>query len=304
LRKALALLEKGACSVLMSREKHRADRAGFTLVELLVVIAIIAVLAGLLLPALAAAKAKGRSITCLSNERQISLACMLYTGDASERLPYNLGAAEIKRSVASGQFLNWTSPVLNWERDSDNTNAVLLTEGGIGAYVSRSAAVYRCPCDSVVSDLQAKAGWTRRVRSLSMNMMIGNAGVFSRSGGNVNNPYYKQFFKTTEMPEPSRIFVFIEEHPDSINDGYFIDRPETARWMDLPASWHSGGANLSFADGHSETHRWRFASTKPAARPDAAHLPLYIPAGEQGDFDWLMDRMSTETYSITSAGVH
>jgi len=288
----------------MSKEQHRAARAGFTLVELLVVVAVIAILAGLLLPALAAAKARGRAITCLSNERQISLACLLYTGDASERLPYNLGAAEIKQTVARGEFLNWTSPVLNWELDSDNTNAVLLTEGGIGAYVSRSAAVYRCPCDSVVSDLQAKAGWTRRVRSLSMNMMIGDAGVFSRSGGNVNNPYYKQFFKTTEVPEPSRIFVFIEEHPDSINDGYFIDRPETARWMDLPASWHGGGANLSFADGHSETHRWRFASTKPAARPDAAHLPLYIPAGEQGDFDWLMDRMSTETYSITSAGVH
>jgi prepilin-type processing-associated H-X9-DG protein len=224
------------------------------------------------------------------------LACLLYTGDASERLPYNLGAAEIKRTVARGQFLNWTSPVLNWEVDPDNTNVVLLTEGGIGTYASRNAGVYRCPSDSVVSDVQAGAGWTRRVRSLSMNMMIGDAGEFSRSGANVNNPYYRQFFKTTEVPEPSRIFVFIEEHPDSINDGYFIDQPETDRWMDLPASWHGGAANLSFADGHSETHRWRFASTRPAARPDAAHLPFSIPAAEQGDFDWLMDRMSTETY--------
>lgn len=288
----------------MSKEKHRAAQAGFTLVELLVVIAIIAVLAGLLLPALAAAKVKGHCIACLSNERQISLACLLYTGDASERLPYNLGAAEIKRRVARGQFLNWTSPVLNWELDSDNTNTVLLTQGGIGSYVSRSAGVYRCPSDSVVSDVQAAAGWTHRVRSLSMNMMIGDAGVFSRSGANVNNPYYRQFFKTTEVPEPARIFVFIEEHPDSINDGYFIDRPETDRWMDLPASWHGGAANLSFADGHCETHRWRFASTKPAARPDAAHLPFSIPAAEQGDFDWLMDRMSTETYPSTYAAGH
>jgi prepilin-type N-terminal cleavage/methylation domain-containing protein/prepilin-type processing-associated H-X9-DG protein len=288
----------------MYREKYRAALAGFTLLELLVVIAIIAILAGLLLPALAAAKSKGRSITCLSNERQISLACLLYTGDASERLPYNLGAAEIKQTVARGQFLNWTSPVLNWELDSDNTNAVLLTEGGIGPYISRSAAVYRCPSDSVVSDVQARAGWTRRVRSLSMNMMIGNAGEFTQSGTNVNNPYYQQFFKTTQVPEPSRIFVFIEEHPDSINDGYFIDQPETYRWMDLPASWHGGAANLSFADGHSEIHRWRFASTKPPAQPDAAHLPFYIPAAEQGDFDWLMDRMSTETYPNAYAGGH
>ncbi len=280
----------------MSREKHRAARAGFTLIELLVVIAIIAVLAGLLLPSLAAAKAKGRSIACLSNERQIGLACLLYTGDASERLPYNLGAAEIKRTVAGGQFLNWTSPVLNWEVDPDNTNAVLLTEGGIGSYVSRNAAVYRCPSDSVVSDVQAAAGWTSRVRSLSMNMMIGDAGEFTRSGANLNNPYYQQYFKSTQVPEPSRIFVFIEEHPDSINDGYFINQPEKYKWMDLPAAWHNGAANLSFADGHSETHRWRFASTKPAAQPDAAHLPFYITKAERGDFNWLMDRMSTETY--------
>ena len=226
----------------------------------------------------------------------MSLGCLLYTGDTSERLPYNLGAAEIKQTVAAGQMVNWTSPVLNWEVDADNTNEVLLTAGGIGPYLSRQAAVYRCPSDAVVSDVQAAVGWTHRVRSWSMNMMIGDAGLFSRSGTNVNNPYYQQFFKLTEVAEPSRIFVFIEEHPDSVNDGYFMDRPETGRWVDLPAAWHSGGANLSFADGHSEHHRWQFASTKPPPRPDAAHLPFPIPAAEQGDFDWLMDRMSTEAY--------
>ena len=287
----------------MSREKQRAAPGGFTLVELLVVIAIIALLAGLLLPALAAARAKGRRMTCLSNERQLGLACLLYTDDAGERLPYNLGSAEIKETVALGEFRNWTSPVLNWELDPDNTNVVLLTEGGIGPYACHSAGVYRCPSDLVVSDVQAGAGWTRRVRSLSMNMMIGDAGAFSRTGTNINNPSYQQFFKITEVPEPARIFVFIEEHPDSINDGYFIGQPATHRWVDLPASWHGGAANLSFADGHSETHRWRFASTQPASRPDAAHLPFYVPAAEQGDFDWLMARLSVQTYTNSSAPI-
>jgi len=281
---------------MMPEQKRRKQRGGFTLIELLVVIAILALLAAMLLPALARAKAKGHAIACLNNEKQLSLACLMYAGDADDRLPYNMGVAEIKRTVARNEFLNWTSPVLNWEVDSDNTNVVLQTKGGIGPYLGRSAAVYRCPSDSVVSDVQTTYGWTRRVRSTSMNMMIGDAGEFSRTGANVNNPYYRQFFKTTQVPEPARIFVFIEEHPDSINDGYFIDQPETYRWLDLPASWHGGAANLSFADGHSETHHWRLASTKPAPRPDAAHLPFDIPPGEQGDFEWLMDRMSVETY--------
>jgi prepilin-type processing-associated H-X9-DG protein len=191
--------------------------------------------------------------------------------------------------------------VLDWEAvNSDNTNTVLLTEGGIGPYTSRSARIYRCPMDSVVSDIQAQAGWAARVRSISMNAMVGNAGQFLAAGANVNNPDYRQFLTVGQIPQPARIFVLTEEHPDSINDAYFLNQPDSMQWIDLPASYHNGAANLAFADGHLEAHLWRFASTKPAARPDAAGLPRPVPATDQADFDWLMERTTIDA----SAGAY
>jgi prepilin-type processing-associated H-X9-DG protein len=135
-----------------------------------------------------------------------------------------------------------------------------------------------------------------------MNAMVGNAGQFLQSGANVNNPEYKQFLTVGQIPEPARIFVLTEEHPDSINDGYFLNKPDSLRWLDLPASYHNGSANLAFADGHLESHKWRFASTKPPSRPDAAHLPFPVPATERADFYWLMERTTIESYSVTTAG--
>jgi len=281
---------------LCGRQRGRASGGpGFTLIELLTVIAVIAILASLLLPVLARVKSKGHAITCLNNERQLMLACLVYAGDCDDALPYNLGTAEIKQMEAQNQFWNWTTPVMSWELDSDNTNTLWLTEGGIGPYTGRSAPLYRCPVDRVVSDIQAQAGWTARVRSISMNAMVGNAGQFLKAGGNVNNPDYRQFLTVAQIPRPAQIFVLTEEHPDSVNDAYFLNKPDRLQWLDLPASFHNGAANLAFADGHLETHQWRFASTKPPARPDAAHLPFAVPATERADFYWLMQRTTIDS---------
>jgi prepilin-type N-terminal cleavage/methylation domain-containing protein/prepilin-type processing-associated H-X9-DG protein len=269
-------------------------RAAFTLVELLVVIAIIAILASLLLPTLGRAKSKAHSITCLNNQKQLMLACSIYLDEHEDRFPYNLGEEETKQWVSKGVLRNWVNNVLNWEVDSDNTNVSLVVNGGIGPYTSGVASLYRCPSDGVVSDIQGDAGWRQRTRSISMNAMIGDAGEFSVSGANTNNPYYKQFFNSTQVPDPARIFVFTEEHPDSVDDGYFLNRADKYEWHDLPASWHDGGANLAFADGHVEYHQWQGSSTKPAPRPGAFVFPSKITSSaEAADFHWLMDRTST-----------
>jgi prepilin-type N-terminal cleavage/methylation domain-containing protein/prepilin-type processing-associated H-X9-DG protein len=275
---------------MQANPKRTTDKA-FTLVELLVVIAILAILASLLLPALKEAKAKAVTTHCLNNLRQLTLGCLVYASDAEDALPYNMGEPEIRRTVARQEYLNWTSSIMSWELDPDNTNTVLLTRGGIGPEVGSEAQVYRCPSDTVVSDLQASAGWTRRVRSYSMNAMVGDAGEITRSGTNVNNPDYRQFFRLSQIPTPSRIFMLVEEHPDSIRDGYFLNLLNpigSYEWNDLPASYHNGAANFSYADGHVELFRWRYSSTKPPPRPDEANLPFRVPDNEQADFLWLM----------------
>jgi prepilin-type N-terminal cleavage/methylation domain-containing protein/prepilin-type processing-associated H-X9-DG protein len=285
-------MRKCAANQFSPRVPHRA----FTLIELLVCIAIIGILASLLVTSLASARAKAHSISCVNNLRQVSLACQLYTVDFRDWLPYNLGQAEIQKVLARNWYWNWSSPVMNWELDSDNTNSVLLTKGGIGPYASGASRIYRCPSDTVLSDLQRQAGWARRVRSLSMNAMTGNAGEYTSSGTNVNNPGYRQYFRLSDIHQPARIFIFTEEHPDSINDGYFLNSHHSYRWTDLPASYHNGAGNLTFADGHAEIRKWKHASTRPPARPDAAGLPFRIPSSEMDDFHWLMDRTSMDSY--------
>lgn len=282
-----APLRESSCAL-----NRTASRGGFTVVELLVVVAIIGMLATLVLPPLGRAKARGQSIYCLNNLRQLGLSLQMYAGDHDDVLPYNMGTDGTRKTVADGTFLNWVNNVMTWELDSDNTNTALLAKGGLGPYLTGGTSIFRCPADNALSSAQLEAGWSGRVRSVSMNAMLGNAGEFLAGSINTNNPGYRQFFRMSDVPQASQIFAFVEEHPDSINDGYFINRYYAYEWMDLPASYHNGGANFAFVDGHAEFRPWRNASTKPAARPDAAELPKRVPAGDRGDLYWVLSRMS------------
>ncbi|HKI69371.1 MAG TPA: type II secretion system protein [Verrucomicrobiae bacterium] len=275
---------------------NKTRRIGFTLVELLVVIAVIAILAGLLLPALSQARSHARTIVCLNNVRQLGFGWQLYGDDHEGWLPYNMGGSGPRGVVAVRTNLNWANGVLTWELDPDNTNTATLTRASLGFYVSRTASVYHCPSDTVLSSIQRKAGWRERVRTYSMNAMVGNAGKVSLEGYNENNPDFTQYFKMAAISRPAEIFVFVEEHPDSINDGYFLNRAYYHGWIDLPAAYHNGGATFTFADGHASVHRWVEPGTLRSALPDSAGLPIYLKPDDRVDFDWVIQHMSDRRY--------
>ena len=282
------------------RKDHRPGRAAFTLIELLVAIGIIAILAGLLSTVIAKAQGKAQSISCLARVRQLSLASMFYVADNNDRLPYNLGGSDTSRGIAPRNDYNWVNNIMDWELSADNTNTAFVTKGNFSGYANRTAAIYRCPADRTLSDIQKQAGWSGRVRSFSMNAMVGDAGNNSRYGTNVFNPEYKQFKRLSDIEHPTDIFVFLDEHPDSINDGYYLNELEKLEWIDLPASYHNGAANFTFADGHAGNHRWVDKATKPPARPDAAALPFPALATQREDFDWVAHRTSVELFPVLS----
>jgi len=273
-------------------------RGAFTLVELLVVIAIIAILAAMLLPSVSKAKSRAEGVYCLNNTRQLLLAWQLYADDHAGRLAYNLGGND-QRGLAAATNLNWVNNIMDWSAnaDSDNTNVATITEAALGPY-TRTCAIYRCPSDRILSSEQRKAGWSARIRSYSMNAMVGDAGEISRSGVNQNNPDYVQFFQSASIPRPERIFVFLDEHPDSINDGYFLNKwyttPSEPEWTDLPASFHDGACSLSFVDGHSERHKWFYAQTKASPQPESLLLPMEIADDQYDDYYWVLSRMSVK----------
>ena len=277
-----------------SPDPEREPLWAFSLTELLVVIAVIAILASILLPALANAKTRARGVLCTNNSRQLILAWTMYAEDNDDRLVYNLGSDRTKKVVLTNLDLNWVNNVMTWELDPENTNRAFVNKAKLSPYSNRSIGIYKCPADRALSGIQKRAGWSGRVRSVSMNAMVGDVGESFQGGVNVNNPTYRQFLKSSAIPKPVNIFVFTDEHPDSINDGYFLNRADQLEWIDLPASYHNGAGGFSFADGHSETHRWRYAETKRPAQPDAAPLPFPVPEKERADFDWVSYRMSIE----------
>lgn len=236
-------------------EKSGRASLGFTLVELLVVIAIVAILAGMLLPALAKAKAKGKSIACLNNLRQMTLAWYDYTVDEHDFMPPSMTPGS---PGVAGSTNSWV--LGNAQRDTDTTN---IQWGVLYPYVV-TPSVYRCPADK--STVTGHPGLPR-TRSYSMNWWLNS------DRGDGNNPSNEPEDKTkySQLTTPSRIFVLADENEDSINDGSLVVLSDkyaaTNHWQDLPSDRHSQGCNLSFADGHAQLQKWNWPKVFRAPSP-------------------------------------
>lgn len=135
------------------------------------------------------------------------------------------------------------------------------------------------------------AGWTARLRSNSMNALFGRSdnNPSSASGAAWADPNYRQFLHQADVPQPAFTWVTLDEHPDSINDGFFIVSRTATQWGDAPASYHNGACGFSFADGHAEVHKWISATSHiPVTTVDLVVRPFDM-AGRQ-DFQWYNDR--------------
>ncbi len=218
----------------------------FSLIELLIVVSIITLLASLGASNLFLAKEKVKKVICQNNIRQLSLSWQLYSLDNRDKLVSNKSGISSPEKWCNGWLDMWDSP--------DNTNTSFLVDPNLcslGQYTV-NYKIYKCPADKK----------KERVRTISMNNWVGGETWYNC--GDLNKiKNLKTVENINDFISPSKVFVFIDEREDSINDRAFVIDTINEAMVDFPASYHNNSANLSFADGHIGSKKWEDIRTTP-----------------------------------------
>ena len=287
--------------------------AGFTLIELLVVIAIIAILAAILLPVLAQARKRAQAIQCLSNEKQLVVSWIMYAGDNNDNLVPNRGlngATGVTYSgdprlqsdlLPGGANADWCPG--NMQNNQDTLAASKYPGGSIYSWwimtgllypYINSINVYHCPADlsTVPRGLTSFIGPALRTYSMNDFVQPMDAAGYKTTpwgGGPTTGYYFYTKLPNMANPGPSKIFVFIEESPYSIDDGFFAVNPgETTSWVNSPAVLHGHSSEMAYADGHSEARQWTDGSmlTEIPSTP-TGNTDGWPASSTSGDLAWL-----------------
>jgi prepilin-type N-terminal cleavage/methylation domain-containing protein/prepilin-type processing-associated H-X9-DG protein len=267
----------------------------FTLIELLVVIAIIAILAAMLLPALSKAKVQAQGIQCMNNKKTLQLAWTMYAADYNDALAINGDQSE-PFTYGNGPVQCWCEGIMDWTTSPDNTNIQFLINpklASLGAYTVKTYAVYWCPSDQYLSGPQRALGWPNRCRSVAMDAAVGDGKKYD--GFSFSSTFWwAKKMSDLVRPGTANSWVFIDEHPDSIDDDILYSNPyETngvGTFTELPSPLHNNGCSVSFADGHAEIHHWLEAETDHAVTYTTVNQ-VVVPANKPSrDLAWIAQR--------------